>query len=162
MPKIVYGTFKTETDADRLLGRLREMQAKRKTGDVYNSILHRGHVRGEDVQLGGSLGLVGGIVGGGVVGIVGGLAAALLIWPMAGVSFGWAEPLLMMIAGSMFGVVAGAVAGASETKSTIVQDAEDCEKRGECMVICEVDSPREVPELIDAFVEEGGCGVKAA
>jgi predicted lipid-binding transport protein (Tim44 family) len=154
MPQIVYGTFSNEAEADLALDRLHELQVVEHPGEAYNAIVHTGHVREEDVQLGGTLGLVGGVIGGLVVGIVGGLIAEFMIWPIAGVDFGIAGMFLMMIAGSVFGVVAGAVAGASECKSSIKADAARMEKNGGSIVVCETDDPFEVPKIIHALGEE--------
>lgn len=151
MPQIVYGTFSNRADADQALHRLRALQDREHPGEAHNTFVHEGHMREEDVQLGGTLGLAGGIIGGTFVGIVGGLVAQFLIWPMAGVDFGLAGMFLMMMAGSVFGVVAGAVAGASECKSSIRADAERLDKRGGLIVMCETEDRFEVPKIIDAL-----------
>ena len=154
MPQLVYGTFANEAETDEALSRLQELQDREHPGEAHNVFVHHGHVREEDVQLGGSLGLVGGIVGGVTVGIVGGLIAQFMIWPMAGVDFGLGAMFLMMISGSIMGVVAGAVAGASECKGSLKADAERVEKKGGYMVVCETEDRSEVPKLIDALGED--------
>jgi predicted lipid-binding transport protein (Tim44 family) len=154
MSQIVYGTFKTEAEADAALGRLRALADRDHPDETHYALMYTGHFRGEEVQLGGTLGLAGGVIGGLVVGILGGLVAQFMIWPTAGVDFGWAGMVLMMIAGSIFGVVAGAVAGASECKGSLRRDAERAQRHGEVMLICEAERRSEVPKIVEALGED--------
>ncbi len=55
------------------------------------------------------------LAGGLVVGLSAATAALAFIGPQSSYVFGWLELMLVGFLGSVFGVVAGAVAGASET-----------------------------------------------
>lgn len=157
MSRVVYGVFRDDASADKALHDLRAHERYR---DV-DAVLHRGHVREEDVQLGGTAALPGMIIGGLVVGGLGAILASFVIWPMAGFWFGLPETLLMVIAGSIFGVVAGGVAGASECKDSIRQSARAIDEKGRVLVTAELDDD-DVAEVIEAFTDGGATGVRAA
>jgi hypothetical protein len=147
VPKIVYRVFKDETAVNGALGRLRALQGSEDSDEAYNAIVYRGEFRREDVQLGGTQAFRGGIFGGVVVGILGGFIAQFLIWPMAGVDFGWSAMLLVMFAGSTFGVISGALAGASAAKDGLQRDADRAYARGELLLVCEAEHRSEVPKI---------------
>ncbi|MCH9681953.1 MAG: hypothetical protein K0V04_11005 [Deltaproteobacteria bacterium] len=59
--------------------------------------------------------LVGAITGGLLVGLTSPTAAFAFIGPMVGYQFGSIELLILGLLGAVFGIIAGAVAGASDT-----------------------------------------------
>lgn len=156
MTKVVYGVFEDGDSAQQTLDKLNENHRT----NPFNVFVHSGHVREEDVQLGGTGALAGMIIGGLVVGLIGGLLAALVIFPGKGMTFGWEVMFMTMLGGSVFGVVAGAVAGASECKPSI-RDSARFVDRGKIMMTAEVDDG-EVAEVVEAFTDGGGRDVRAA
>jgi hypothetical protein len=152
--KVVYGVFDNRAAADA---------AARRVGVAEGSaVVHDTHVREEDVQFGGTQALRGALLGGLVVGIGGALAARFLIWPMHGWTGAWLAGLAMLLAGSMFGVIAGGVAGASECKSTIREQAGYAERRGKVIVTCELEHARDARKVMERFEAVGGEHVHAA
>ena len=156
MGRVVYGVFDSAESADEAISDLTVPQGE------FNAVIHEQHVREEDVQLGGTDAMRGAIAGGVIVGVFGFLAAVLLIWPSHGWHDAWAAGLLMGFAGSVFGIVAGGVAGASECKASIREGAEFAKKRGKWIVTCELDHNRDAATVIEAFREHGGEHVDAA
>lgn len=59
-----------------------------------------------------STAVTSGIFGGVLVGLTTAVIGSLFIWPSLGVGFGFGGTMLLFVIGSIFGVVAGAVAGA--------------------------------------------------
>jgi hypothetical protein len=156
MAKVVYGLFEDRVAAERAIETLHHNVSYRDIG----AAVHEGHVRDEDVQLGGTDAMSGMIIGGLVVGVLGAVLAAFVVWPMAGFWFGWPETLIMIGLGSVFGIVAGGVAGASECKASIRQNARAV-GRGRVLVTAELDRD-EMAGVIDLFTQSGGSGVRAA
>ena len=158
MSKVVYGVFRDDVSASRALGRL---HAEPRYRDI-DAVVHEGYVREEDVQLGGTRALSGMIVGGLVVGVIGAIAATFFVWPMAGYWFGLSEALLVVLAGSIFGVVAGGVAGASECKASIREGARTVATQGHVLVTAELDDSDEAAEVVELLREGGASDVRAA
>ena len=154
--KVVYGVFDNRESADAAVERLEV-----RTQDC-TAVVHDDHVREEDVQLGGTEALRGALLGGLVVGLAGAFVAVFLIWPMHGWDSVWAPGLLMMMAGSLFGVVAGGVAGASEAKTSIRDEAAYAARRGKVMVTCELEHGRDSDRVIERLEASGGEHVRAA
>jgi hypothetical protein len=154
--KVVYGVFDNRASADAAVERV-DLPARH-----WNAFVHDDFVREEDVQFAGTEALRGAILGGLVVGIGGALAAVLFIWPMDGWTGAWGAGALMAMAGSLFGVVAGGVAGASECKSPIRDEVGYAEKRGKVVVTCEVDHARDADRVISILEAGGGEHVNAA
>jgi hypothetical protein len=148
--------FDSEERADAAIHSLRVPPSQ------FNAVVHGEHVREEDIQLGGTLALRGAVLGGLLVGVLGMLGAVLLIWPEHGWHNAWGAGLLMGFAGSILGVIAGAVAGASDCKPTIRDEAKFAEKRHKRMVTCELDHNSDAAETIRIFEEQGGRHVHAA
>jgi hypothetical protein len=88
MPQIIHGAFESGTDA----------------------------AHDDDVPISDSQALWGAIAMGLVVGIAGALFAWTVLWPGAGVPLPAVAMIPMALLGSCFGIVAGAVVGASEAK----------------------------------------------
>ena len=122
--------------------------------------LHEDHVREEEVPLNGTDAVRGMILGGLLTGTVGALVGALIIWPSNGYWFGFEAFLAMFFGGTIFGVVAGAVAGASEAKECIREHSDEL-RRGEVMVTCEV-ANKDLETVSELFREAGGRHVEAA
>jgi hypothetical protein len=157
MPKVVYGVFRDDEAAGEALGRL---HADARYRDI-DAVVHAGYVREEDVQLGGTHALSGMIIGGLVVGLVGAFFAFFFVWPMAGYWFGLPEALLVVVAGSIFGVVAGGVAGASECKSSIREGARKVTGGGPVMLTAELDRD-DVADVVELLRAGGASDVRAA
>jgi hypothetical protein len=156
MPKVVYGVFRNDGSADEALGRLHADARYRE----IDAVVHQGRVREEDVQLGGTQALSGMLLGGLAVGGIGAFFAYFFIWPMAGHWFGLSEALLVVLAGSIFGVVAGGVAGASECKASIREGARKVGE-GHVMLTAELDRD-DVAEVVELLREGGAADVHAA
>jgi hypothetical protein len=152
--KVVYGVFDDRAAA--------VAAAQHVGADEGSAVVHATHVREEDVQLGGTEALRGALLGGLVVGLGGALAAVFFIWPMHGWSGAWLAGLAMAFSGSMFGVVAGGVAGASECKTSIRDEAGWAVRRGKVIVTCELDHARDAKKVMETFEAVGGEHVHAA
>ncbi len=155
MTKIVYGVFDDPDAAERAVETLESHR-------VPNVVLHTGHVREEEVQIGGTRALSGMITGGLVVGVIGALLSGFVVWPMAGYWFGWSEMLVMVVVGSIFGVVAGGVAGASECKPELQQTVREVDRKGGVLVTYELDPKEDAEAIIDALQARGAEVVRAA
>lgn len=123
-------------------------------------VLHEGRVHEEELPLPGTDALAGAVFGGLVVGGVAALLAGFVLWPDGGYWFGWSAILMMFVAGSVFGVVAGAVAGASEARVAI-RNGSDAIRRGNVLLTCEVEDD-DVPSAREALTRAGGHDVLAA
>jgi hypothetical protein len=156
MPKVVYGVFRDEMSAGEALERLHADARYREIG----AVVHEGHVREEDIQLGGTHALSGMIIGGLLVGLLGAFFAYFFVWPMAGYWFGWPEALLVVLAGSIFGVVGGGVAGASECKASIREGARRVGQGG-VLVTAELDREN-VADVVELMRAGGAADVHAA
>lgn len=157
MSKVVYGVFRDDVSAGEALD---ELHADARYREI-DAVVHEGHVREEDVQLGGTRALSGMILGGLVVGGIGAFFASFLIWPMAGYWFGLPEALLVLLAGSIFGVVAGGVAGASECKDSIRAGARKVAAGGPVLLTAELDA-EDVGDLVELLRAGGASEVRAA
>jgi hypothetical protein len=157
MSKVVYGVFRDDVSAGEALDRLHAEPRYRQ----IDAVVHQGHVREEDIQLGGTHALSGMLLGGVVVGSIGAVFAYFFVWPMAGYWFGLPEALLVGLAGSLFGAVAGGVAGASECKGSIREGARKVTGEGQVMVTAELDRD-DVAEVVELMRAGGSCDVHAA
>ncbi len=127
----------------------------------FEGHIHGDHLREEGVPLPGTHALRGAILGGLIVGISSAVIGGLIIWPANGYWFGIEAVFAMFVGGLIFGVVAGAVAGASEAKATIRDQA----KRlgvGEVILTCEIDDAADVSRVEDLFRASGGHHIQAA
>lgn len=156
MSQMIYGVFNTRAQANSAI----EAIAVEAGGEGINALVHEGHLRDEDVQMGGTDALRGALLGGGVVGVVGALIGGLLLIPAANLSIGWMEFVFMGVAGTIMGITAGAVAGASEPRKELVAIARRLEE-GKVLVTMDAD---EIPAatVVDLFTKNGALEVKAA
>jgi hypothetical protein len=153
---MIYGVFNTRAQADSAIDAVES-----ETGSAgINALVHEGHLRDEDVQMGGTDALRGAILGAVVVGCVAALIGGVLLVPGANLSIGWTEFLFMAIAGTIMGVTAGAVAGASEPRKELLALAQRLEE-GKVLVTMEAD---EIPTatVVELFSKNGAVEVKAA
>jgi hypothetical protein len=156
MSQMIYGVFNTRAQADSAI----EAIATEAGGEGINALVHEGHLRDEDVQMGGTDALRGAVMGALVVGCMGALIGGLLLIPAANLSIGWTEWLFMAIAGTIMGVTAGAVAGASEPRKELVALAQRLEE-GKVLVTMDA---AEIPTatVVELFAKNGAIDVKAA
>ena len=154
MSKVVYGVFAKSRTAEELAERLNQ------TGPAF-AIAHPEGVREEEVQMPATLALRTAIVMAVVVGVSAALISWLFVWPAQGYQFGVGEFVLLAIGGSVFGVVAGAVAGAAECKPELAAVAERATERGLTVVTAEVPNA-DVASTVAKFEQAGGVDVHAA
>ena len=156
MSQTIYGVFDNRKQADEAIEALEAA-----TGHHgVNAFVHEGHMRDEDVQMSATLALKGAIAGALLVGCVGALIGGLLLVPAANLSVGWVEFVFITIAGTVMGVTAGAVAGASEPTSELLAVSEVLEQ-GKVLVTAETD---ELPSatVIELMTRNGASQAKAA
>lgn len=156
MSQMIYGVFNTRAQADSAI----EAIASETGNGGVNALVHEGHLRDEDVQMGGTDALRGAILGAAVVGVVAALIGGVLLVPGANLSIGWSEFFFMAVAGTIMGVTAGAVAGASEPRAELVALAKRLHE-GKILVTMEAD---EIPlaTVVELFARNGAVEVKAA
>jgi hypothetical protein len=155
MSKVVYGVFARSGAAEELAERLNQ------TSPAF-AIAHAEGVREEEVQIPATLALRNGIVMSVVVGVSAALIAWLFVWPtQIGIYFPVSTMFLLALGGSLFGLVAGAVAGASECKPELAETAERATARGLTVVTAEVPNG-DVDATVEAFERAGGVNVRAA
>lgn len=156
MSQMIYGVFNTRAQADSAIQAI----ASETGNEGVNALVHEGHLRGEDVQWGGTDALRGALLGAGVVGIVGALIGGFLLIPGANLSIGWSEFFFMGVAGTIMGVTAGAVAGASEPRAELLALAKRLHE-GKVLVTMEAN---EIPiaTVVELFAKNGAVEVKAA
>jgi hypothetical protein len=156
MSQMIYGVFNTRAQADSAIQAIAS-----ETGDEgVNAQIHEGHLRDEDVQMGGTDALRGAVFGAVMVGCVAALIGGLLLIPGANLSIGWSEFVFMAVAGTIMGVTAGAVAGASEPRAELVAIAARLHE-GKVLVTMDAD---EIPTatVIELFSKNGAIEVEAA
>jgi hypothetical protein len=156
MSQMIYGVFNTRAQADSAI----DAVASETGNEGVNALVHEGHLRDEDVQMGGTDALRGAISGALVVGCIAALIGGLLLIPGANLSIGWSEFVFMAVAGTIMGVTAGAVAGASEPRAELVEIAKRLHE-GKVLVTMEAD---EIPTatVVELFSKNGAVEVKAA
>ena len=155
MSQVIYGLFDTRNAAEEAIDAI---EAKIGNEGV-NALVHEGHLRDEDVQMGGTDALKGAIAGALVVGIIASLIGGFLLIPNADLSVGWTEFLFIAIGGTIMGVTAGAVAGASEPRPELIAMARRLE---EGKVLVTMDTELAPSEVIDLFSAHGALEVRAA
>jgi hypothetical protein len=156
MSQIIYGLFDTRTQAEAAI-RAIETQTENKG---INALVHEEYLRDEDVQMGGTDALRGAVMGAVVVGILAALVGGLLLIPAANMSVGWTEYLFISGAGTIMGITAGAVAGASEPRKELLALAQRL-KQGKVLVTMDAD---EIPvdTVKDLMAQNGALEVIAA
>ncbi|MEM6994498.1 MAG: hypothetical protein AAF721_28540 [Myxococcota bacterium] len=129
-------------------------------GTPLSGEVHEGHLREEEVPLPGTAALRGAVAGGLVVGVVGALFAGIVFWPMLGHDFGIGATVMAFLGASLFGVVAGSIAGSSEARESLREAARSLPPTG-AMVTCEV-ADADVVSLCEHLRAHGGHHVQAA
>lgn len=155
MSQVIYGVFEDRTQAEGAIDAI----AAEKGKEGVNALVHEGHLRDEDVQMGGTLAFEGAVAGALVVGIVAAIIGVALLIPNANLSIGWTEFLFIALGGTIMGVTAGAVAGASEPRTELISMAK-CLEEGKVLVTMDTELPPS--EVIDLFSTHGAIEVRAA
>lgn len=155
MSKVVVAVFSRAEAADAAVD-----DVYREAHDAY-VIAHTHGVHEEEMQMPGTLAMRTAIVTGLLVGALPGFVIWAVLWPQAGVALSLWGMLLMVGIGALFGMVAGAVAGAAECKPNIAALAEHAESHGETVVTVEVPKG-EVAVVRDVFERAGAIAVEAA
>ncbi len=154
MSTIVFGMFTDAASAGRAAAKIEH------DCDV-EGIVHTGCLRQTAVHEAGNEAVLGGIFGGLGVGLAGASIATFAVGPLAGVSLGVTGFLLMALAGSLYGVVAGAVIGSAEWRFAIRRHA-DRIAQGKSLVSCEGHGRAEVLLLRQSLTASGAMFVDAA
>ncbi len=156
MSQMIYGVFNTRAQADSAIQAI----ASEAGQEGVNALVHEGHLRDEDVQMGGTDALKGAVLGALAVGVIAALIGGLLLIPGANLSIGWSEFVFMAVAGTIMGVTAGAVAGASEPRAELAEIAKRLHE-GKVLVTMDAD---EIPTatVVELFSKNGAVEVKAA
>jgi len=156
MSGMIYGVFDTRAQAEEAIEAVEEQVGH----DGLNALVHEGQMRDEDVQMGGTDALKGAVKGALVVGCVAALIGGVLLIPGTNMSVGWTEFLFMAIGGTIMGVTAGAVAGASEPRKELVAMARRLEE-GKVLVTMAND---EIPTatIVELFEKAGAVEARAA
>jgi hypothetical protein len=156
MSQMIYGVFNTRAQADSAIQAI----AFETGNEGVNACVHEGQLRNEDVQMGGTDALRGAVLGAVVVSGVAALIGGFLLIPGANLSIGWSEFFFMGVAGTIMGVTAGAVAGASEPRAELVALAK---RLHEGQVLVTMDA-NEIPiaTVIELFTKNGAVEIKAA
>jgi hypothetical protein len=155
MSGIIFGVFENRAQADAAVEEL-----TRQTEGSVNAVVHQDHFRDEDVQMSGTDALKGAVKGALLVGIAGAIIGSLMMIPAADLSIGWTEWVFLGFAGTIFGVTAGAVAGASESREEIRAMASKLEA-GNVLVTMEADDTP-AATIVDLLAAKGALEVKAA
>lgn len=156
MSQMIYGVFDTRAQAEAAIRAIETQTVN--TG--IHALVHEEYLRDEDVQMGGTDALRGAVLGAVVVGVVAALVGGLLLIPAANLSVGWTEYLFISGAGTIMGITAGAVAGASEPRKELLALAQRL-KEGKVLVTMDAN---EIPvdAVMDLLTQNGALEVKAA
>lgn len=156
MSQMIYGVFDTRAQAEAAIQAI-ETQTE---NEGINALVHEDYLRNEDVQIGGTDALRGAILGATVVGVIAAIVGGLVLVPATNLSVGWTEYLFISGAGTLMGVTAGAVAGASEPRKELLALAQRL-KEGKVLVTMDAD---EIPvaTVLDLLSRNGALEVKAA
>jgi hypothetical protein len=152
---MIYGLFNTREQADLAIEAVQS-----ESHDGIHALVHEGYLRGEDMQMGATSALRGAILGGIVVGCTAALVGGLLV-PSGVLTFGWREFFFLAIAGTTFGVTAGAVAGASEPRRKLKTLAKQL-KEGKVLVTLDADDGLPTATILELFSENGAVEAMAA
>jgi hypothetical protein len=156
MSGMIYGVFDTRIQAEHAI----EAVEGEIGHDRISALVHEGHMRDEDVQMGATDALKGAVTGALVVGVVAAIIGGVLLVPGADLSIGWTEWLFMAIGGTIMGVTAGAVAGASEPRKELLAMAKRLHE-GKILVTMATD---ELPAatIVELFQSHGALEARAA
>lgn len=155
MSGIIFGVFENREAAQTAIDAV-----ERQVGTELGAVVHEEYLRGEDLQMSGTDALKGALLGAAVVGVFGALIGGLLLIPAADVSIGWTEFAFLGLAGSVMGITAGAVAGASESREEIRRMAGRLEQGKVLVTFNQADLPSAT--ILDLFTANGAVEVKAA
>lgn len=156
MSGMIYGVFDTRAQAEAAI----EVIEDHVGHDSLNVLIHEGRMRDEDLQMGGTDALKGAVKGALVVGCVAALLGGLFLIPGANMSVGWTEFVFLAGGGTIMGVTAGAVAGASEPRKELVAMARRLEE-GKVLVTIATD---ELPSaaVVELLEVHGAVEAQAA
>ena len=157
MSQLIHGVFETRDAADDAVRAI-----ERETGrtDGLSVVVHEKVFRDEDVQFSGTNAIRSAASAAALVGVVAACIGAFVMAPAMGMPFGWAEFALVALAGTVFGVVAGMVAGASESRKSLEIVAAEV---GEGKIGVTIDAERaEVVDIVVHLKRHGARHVKAA
>jgi len=155
MSQVIYGLFDTRNAAEDAIEAIEAQTGNEGT----DALVHEGHLRDEDVQMGGTDALKGAILGATVVGIVAAFIGALILVPTANLSIGWSEWVFMALGGTIMGITAGAVAGASEPRKELIAMAR---RLDEGKVLVTMASDLDPATITEVFGQHGAVEVRAA
>jgi hypothetical protein len=155
MTGIIFGVFETRAAADSAIEAI-----EHELGGEIAAVVHEEYLRDDDVQMSGTRALRGAVMGALVVGVLGALIGGLLLIPGANLSIGWTEFAFLGMAGSVMGVTAGAVAGASESREEIRTMASRLEQGKVLVTLDRHDVPSAT--ILELFTANGAVEVKAA
>lgn len=150
MSQFIYGVFEDRAEAEAAIDRVDALHQ----GSGVEAVVHEGHLRDDEIQMGGTQGLRGMIAGGIVSGVFGAIIAALFLAPAHEMAFGMSEFMLVMLGGTIFGITAGGVAGASEAKQEVSVLSEQV-RNGKVLVTFQV--PREDSAVVTRLLGESGA-----
>lgn len=158
MSEIVFGVFEDQQAADQAITAVEQEFGSRE----LSAFVHTDGLRDEDIQMRGTSALRGAINGALLVGIAGAVIGGLILIPNAELSVGWTEWVFMSIGGTIFGVTAGAVAGASESRDEIRTMANAMDE-GQVLVTMEVSSEFSGTQaILDFMTRHGALEVQTA
>lgn len=155
MSQVIYGVFDNRMQAEEAI----EAIEHETNHEGVNALVHEGQLRDEDVQMGGTDALKGAVLGAVVVGVLASIIGGLLLVPSANLSVGWTEFFFIAIGGTIMGVTAGAVAGASEPRKELIAMAKRLE---EGKVLVTMDTELAPSAVIELFSSCGALEVRAA
>lgn len=156
MSQFVYGVFESRNNAEQAIERVDALHH----GSGVEAFVHEGHLEDGEIQMSGTQGLRGMIAGGVVSGLFGALIAAFVLAPAHDMGFGLAEFMLVALAGGVFGVCAGGVAGASEAKQEVAALGNQL-RAGKVVVTMQVPTP-EAGTVTRLLTESGASMARTA
>lgn len=157
MTQLIYGIFEDRASAEEAI-----VDIEHATGhtDGLAAFVHEGHFRDEDVQFSGTTAFATALSAASLVGVAAAVLGAFILAPQLGMNFGLYEFGLVAIAGTIFGVVAGTVAGASESKKSLDAMIQEVEAG---RVAVTIDAERgEVVNIMECLQQHGARMVEAA
>jgi hypothetical protein len=156
MSKVVYGIFSDPNTAAEAVDHLEEVHG----GHGTYALVHSDEI--DEIPIGGTYSGRWAIMAGFGVGFLGATAAALFLAPAAEVTFGLYEFVSITLAGTLFGLVGGAVSGSSEPLPGL-RRASRAVQEGQTVVTVDCDVQGEnVVEVADVLADAGASEAAAA